>query len=205
LFPSADDWAQLEQEFPVLDDDVNPALNAIAQGYKKHQPTLEECYEGQYMPLEPVPETVQCEDGTWLEDQDRENAIRINRQLSKHQMPGALHGLYEIYWAGAPFERLFFEARDQQQKAAHALAYERAQRADEKEDEFDDFNFIHEYLHSRSQISKFESQLELAYFHHDQLKEKKVESLQRRVRRRRRKYQEIVGDEFEDCGRLRSV
>ena len=87
-------------------------------------------------------------------------------------MPGALHGLYEIYGAGAPFERLFFEARDQLQKAAHTLAYERAQRAYEKEDEFEDFNFIYEYLHSRSQIIKLESRLDLAYFHHEQLKEK---------------------------------
>ena len=204
MFPSADAWARLEQEFPMMDDDANSALNAIAQRYEQHQPRLEECYEGQYMPLEPVSEPLQGEDGTWFEDQDRENAIRINQQRSRHHMPGALHGLYEIYGAGAPFERLFFEARDQLQKAAHALAYERAQRAYEKEDEFEDFNFIHEYLHSRSQIIKLESRLDLAFFHQDQLKEK-VERLQRRVRRWRRKYQEVVGDEFEDFGRPRSV
>ncbi len=101
MFPSADAWARLEQEFPMLDDDANPALIAIAQRYKQHQPRLEECYEGQYMPFEPVPEPVQCEDGTWFEDQDRENAIRINRQLSKHHMPGALHGGQVLHSSGA--------------------------------------------------------------------------------------------------------
>jgi hypothetical protein len=123
-------------------------------------------------------------------------------------MPGALHGLYsdEIYGAGALFERLFFEARNQLQKATHALAYERAGHAYEKEDEFEDFDSIHEYVHSRSQIRKLESQLELACFHHGQLKEK-VESLQRRVRRWRRIYQEVVSDEFrvEDRDRRCSV
>ena len=108
-FLLADAWAQLEQEFPLLDDDANPALIAIVQRYKQHQPRLEECYKGQYMPLEPAPEAVHCEHGTCFEDQDRnlKNAVRINRQLSKHHMLGALHGLFEIYEAGAPFERLF--------------------------------------------------------------------------------------------------
>jgi hypothetical protein len=93
-------------------------------------PDLKNIFEGQYMPLDPVQEAVRCKDGTWREDQDRENAIRINRQLSKYHMPGALHGLYEIYGAGAPFERLLFRARDRLQTAAHALAYERAERAE---------------------------------------------------------------------------
>jgi hypothetical protein len=63
---------------------------------------------------------------------DRENASRINRQRSSYHVGGVLNNVYRIYGAGAPFERLFFETRQQLDVAIRGLAYERKERDFEK-------------------------------------------------------------------------
>lgn len=194
MFPSAADWARLDQQFPVCDGS-SPELQAIAQRYNQHRAFLEQCYYSQDEPLLPVPEPVTIDQ--YFVDHDRENTIKINKQISVHHLPGALFGHYCIYGEGAPFERLFFKARDQLIEATKTLANERAERAYEKDDEFDDFNFIDGYLELRKQNSNLNEDLSSARFQLGQLRAR-VELLERSARRWRRRYGEVVGDEFVD-------
>jgi hypothetical protein len=107
-------------------------------------------------------------DDPYFVDHDREKIIQINRQINLHHVPGALFTHYVIYGEGAPFERLFFQARDQLMEAIKLLANERAQRAYEKEfDEYDDFNFIDRYLELRSENSRLNEKLSQARSHLD--------------------------------------
>ena len=61
-------------------------------------------------------------------EKDRQDAIRIKKLRDSYYVDGALQDYYNIYGAGAPFERLFFEARRQLQHAIERLGYERAER-----------------------------------------------------------------------------
>ena len=132
-------------------------------------PDVEQCYDSQLEPLLSVPEPLEIEDPYFI-DQDRENIIKINKQLSVHHLPGTLFGHYTIYGQGAPFERLFFQARDQLRQATKIIADECALRAYETYAEFDDFNFIDGYLQQRWQISRLDEDLSSARFQLDQLR-----------------------------------
>ena len=137
-------------------------------------------------------------DSYFLEE-DRKNAMRIKKQRDAYYVHGALDGYYTIYGAGAPFERLFFEAREQLRHAVERLGYERAEREYEKEMDprFDDFNFIEAYSSSQYELRLTKEKLECA--------EEKVYRLGRELdakrqsaRRWRRKFREVVGEEFAD-------
>jgi hypothetical protein len=193
MFPTEADLDRLEKQFSVCDDSA-PDMQAIADRYNKHMPVLEQCYYSQHEPLLSVPEPVDIEDPYFI-DHDRENIIKINKQLSVHQLPGALFGNYTIYGEGAPFERLFFQARDQLRQATKTIADERALRAYETYAEFDDFNFIDGYLEQRWQNSRLDADLSSARFQLGQLRAR-VKRLERSAERWRRKYEEAVGDEF---------
>ena len=193
MFPSEADLDRLEKQFSVCDDSA-AAMHAIAERYKEHRPVLEQCYYSQHEPLLSVPEPLEIEDPYFI-DQDRENIIKINKQLSVHHLPGALFGHYTIYGQGAPFERLFFQARDQLRQATKTIADERALRAYETYAEFDDFNFIDGYLEQRWQISRLDEDLSSARFQLDQLRAR-AERLERSAERWRRKYEKAVEEEF---------
>jgi hypothetical protein len=62
-------------------------------------------------------------------------------------MGGILDDVYCIYGAGAPFERLFFEARRQLDDAIRQLSYERKEREFEKASDprFYDYNLFEGY------------------------------------------------------------
>ena len=153
----------------------------------------------QFESLLDVPEPLEDQ---YLVEDDRENTTKINKQISVHHVPGALFGHYCIYGEGAPFERLFFQARDQLVEATKTLANERAQREYEEEDEFDDrdCSFINCYLELRKQNSLLEDSLFSARFQRDQLRYR-VERLGPSAQKWRRRYKEAVGDHFVDCPR----
>ena len=146
---------------------------------------------------------------------DRENASRINRQRSSYHVGGALNDVYRIYGAGAPFERLFFETRQQLDATIRELAYERKERDFEKalDPRYHDYNFYEGYLSLLRDVNDYDDQLckEKAKRRRDR-KEWEAECLQldRRVRRLRRElsaslrredkwhvaYLSVVGDQF---------
>ena len=92
---------------------------------------------------------------------DRENASRINKQRSSYRVGGMLNDVYRIYGAGAPFERLFFEARQQLDVAMRELAYERKEREFEKASDprYDDYNFFEGYLSLLHSVNDYDDQL----------------------------------------------
>ena len=92
---------------------------------------------------------------------DRENASRINRQRSSYQVGGALNGVYRIYGAGAPFERLFFETRQQLDDTTRQLAYERKEREFEKalDPRYDDYNFFEGYLQLQHAVLDYDNRM----------------------------------------------
>ena len=92
---------------------------------------------------------------------DRENASRINRQRSSYHVGGVLNDVYRIYGAGAPFERLFFETRQQLDVAMRELAYERKEREFEKAPGslYDDHNFFEAYLSLQDAVNAYDDEL----------------------------------------------
>ena len=99
--------------------------------------------------------------------QDEENRRRIDEHYSRHLLMGAsMDNRYQINGAGAPFERLFFEARDQLQMVTDDLAFERKDRAYEREclDEWEDFNCIDALLDSQEQLTRAREDLKLAQY-----------------------------------------
>lgn len=92
---------------------------------------------------------------------DRENASRINRQRSSYHVGGVLKDVYRIYGAGAPFERLFFETRQQLDATIRELAYERKERDFEKalDPRYHDYNFYEGYLSLLRDVNDYDDQL----------------------------------------------
>ncbi len=84
----------------------------IAERYNQRSTILEQCYYSQNLPLPEVPGPVENR-GPYFVDNDWDNIIRINKQISMHQLPGVLFNHYYIYRECAPLERLFFQAQDQ--------------------------------------------------------------------------------------------
>ena len=74
-------------------------------------------------------------------------------------MGGVLHGVYSIYGAGAPFERLFFETRQQLDDTTRQLAYERKEREFEKalDPRYDDYNFFEGYLQLQHAVLDYDN------------------------------------------------
>ena len=132
-------------------------------------------------------------------EEDRQNATRIKRLRASYYVDGALQDYYNIYGAGAPFERLSFEARRQLQHAIERLGYARAERAYEKEMDprFDDFNFIEAYPSSQYELRRTDEKLLCAEETVHRL-EGELEAKWLSARRWHRKFREAVGNEFAD-------
>ncbi len=112
---------------------------------------------------------------------------------------GALQDYDNIYGVGALFKRLFFEAREQLRHAVERLGYERAEREydHEMDPRFDDFNFIAAYASSQYELCLTKDKLECAEDKVYRL-ERQLEAKRQSARRWRRKFREVVGNEFAD-------
>jgi hypothetical protein len=95
--PTTAEWDALYEAAPILDDE-GPEMQAVCKHYMLHRNDLERASE------------VNLDDLFF--HMDRADASRING-CSSYNVGGILNDVYCIYGAGAPFERLFFEARRQ--------------------------------------------------------------------------------------------
>ena len=96
-------------------------------------------------------------------DEDRRNQTRIDEQHTSHFMEGASwNNEYHIPGAGAPFERLFFQARDALNEVAENLAYERKDRDYERacHVEWEDFDCIEALIYTEQDLSQARRELE---------------------------------------------
>jgi hypothetical protein len=196
--PTTAEWDALHEAAPILDDE-GPEMRAVCEHYMQHRDELEMAFEADNLVVRT----------------HRENASRINGRRSSYNVGGILNDVYCIYGAGAPFERLFFEARRQLDDTIRQLGYERKECEFERalNPLFDDYNFFEGYSMLRDALSVTEDRLDYVEKRRkaerremrDALfaSEQKVRELgeQLHVRRRketrwRRKYLEVVGDEF---------
>ena len=107
-------------------------------------------------------------------DEDRRNQTRIDEQRTSHFMAGASwDNQYVIQGAGAPFERLFFQARDALHKVTDELAFERKDRAYEKGllDEWEDFDCIDGLLDAQHKLRLAREDLVSELYENRQLNE----------------------------------
>ena len=143
--PTRAEWDALYAAAPILDDE-GPSMRAVCEHYMLHSDEIERASGG-------------YDDFFLLTD--RENASRINRQRSSYQVGGVLNDVYRIYGAGAPFERLFFETRQQLDVTIRELAYERKEREFEKalDPRFDDYNFYEGYLRLQHAVNDYDDHL----------------------------------------------
>ena len=109
--PTTAEWDALHEAAPILDDE-SPDMRAVCEHYMLHRDEIERASGG----------------GDFFLPTDRENASRSNGQFSSYNLGGILNDVYRIYGAGAPFERLFFETRQQLADTLPELAYERKER-----------------------------------------------------------------------------
>ena len=169
-------------------------MRAVYERFLEHSPRIELAYN-YYM----APETYESEVLAEFYSQDTANAIEINRQYSLYGPTYPLHHAYCIYGAGAPFERLFFEARKQAENAILELSYERKKREfnAQTDPRFDDFNFIEAYARSQDELRDAREQV-CDYDYRLWTLRGKLDKTRRSARRWRRKYLEQVGDEFVD-------
>ena len=105
--PTTAEWDALHEAAPILDDE-SPDMRAVCEHYMRHRDEIERASGG---------------DDFFLST-DRENASKIDGRCSSYYVGGVLHRVYSIYGAGAPFERLFFETRQQLDDTTRQLAYE---------------------------------------------------------------------------------
>ena len=129
-------------------------MRSVCERYIQHRDDLAMAHDAIMHPLPPPSvmeellldpnDPIFDEVDPYFFEKDRQDAIRIKKLRDSYYVDGALQDYYNIYGAGAPFERLFFEARRQLQHAIERLGYERAERAYEEEMDplFEDCNFI---------------------------------------------------------------
>jgi hypothetical protein len=194
------EWDALYEAAPILDDE-GPEMLTVCEHYMQHRDELKMAFEADNLVVRT----------------DRENASRINGRRSSYDVGGILNDVYCIYGAGAPFERLFFEARRQLDDAIRQLGYERREREFERalNPLFDDYNFFEGYSMLQDALSVTEDRLDYvekrrkaerremrdALFASEQRVRELGEQLhvrRRKETRWRRKYLEVVGDEFVD-------
>jgi hypothetical protein len=175
--------------------------NAVYEHYMLHMNELEMAFE----------------EDNHFSHTDRENASRINGRCSSYNVGGILNDVYCIYGAGAPFERLFFEARRQLDDAILQLGYERKEREFEKASDplFDDYNFFEGHAVLQAALLDTEGRLDSVnkrrkaelwemrdtFFANEQRVQELGEHLgvrRRKETRWRRKYMEVFGDKFVD-------
>ena len=205
--PTTAEWDALHEAFPILDDE-SPAMRAVCEHYMRHRDEIERASGG----------------GDFFLSTDRENASKIDGQFSSYNVGGVLHRVYSIYGAGAPFERLFFETRQQLDDTTRQLAYERKEREFEKalDPRYDDYNFFEGYLQLQHAVLDYDNRMykmrkefsakrrrerenarawEAAFRKSDREVRRMGRLLcegRRRETRWHRKYLEVVGDQFGD-------
>ena len=171
-------------------------MRAVCKRYMEHRDDLEMARDAilNKLPLpseyeDPLLDPDFDEVDSYFLEEDRKNAMRIKKQRDAYYVDGALEGYYNIYGAGAPFERLFFEAREQLRHAVERLGYERAEREYEKEMDprFDDFNFIEAYSSSQYELRLTKDKLECAEENVYML-ERQLDAKRQSARRWRRKF-----------------
>ena len=199
--PTRAEWDALHAAAPILDD-KGPSMRGVCEHYMLHRNEIERA-------------SGEADDLFFLTD--RENASRIDRQRSAYYVGGMLNDVYRIYGAGAPFERLFFEARQQLDVAIRELAYERKEREFEKASDprYDDYNFYEGYLGLLHAVNDYDDQLckekakrrsdrrqYEAGWRESERKVRKLTALLNASRRREDKWHEkylsVVGDQFGD-------
>ena len=142
--PTTAEWDALHEAAPILDDE-SPAMRAVCEHYMRHRDEIERASGG---------------DDFFLST-DRENASKIDGQFSSYNVGGVLHRVNSIYGAGAPFERLFFETRQQLDDTTRQLAYERKEREFEKalDPRYDDYNFFEGYLQLQHAVLDYDNHM----------------------------------------------
>jgi hypothetical protein len=144
----------LKRGFSVLDDN-SPGMRDVKAYYDRQQMARAAAIERD------IARELEREDEdqeyfvNFYRAEDRRNQTRIDEQHTSHFMQGASwDNVYNIQGAGAPFERLFFQARDALHKVTDELAYERKDRAYEREcrDEWEDFDCINGLLDSQDKL-----------------------------------------------------
>ena len=153
-FPSDAEYDDLKRGFSVLDDN-SPEMRDVKAYYDGQQMARAAAVERD------IARELEREDEdreyfvSFYRDEDRRNQTRIDEQRTRHFMEGASwDNDYNIQGAGAPFERLFFQARDALHKVTDQLAFERKDRAYEREgrDEWEDFDCIDGLLDSQDKL-----------------------------------------------------
>ncbi len=144
--PTTAEWDALYEAAPILHDEGLEML-AVCEHCMLHRNELEMAFEA---------------DNLFFQT-DRENASRINGRRSSYNVGGILNDVHCIYGTGAPFERLFFEARRQLDDAIRQLGYERKEREFQKASDprFNDYNFFEGY--SRLQAALLDTEGRLDY------------------------------------------
>jgi hypothetical protein len=143
--PTTAEWDALLKAAPILDDE-SPDMRDVCEHYMRHRDEIVRASGGDdfFLPT------------------DRENASKIDGQFNSYNVGGVLHGVYTIYGAGAPFERLFFETRQQLDATTRQLAYERKEREFEKkalDPRYDDYNFFEGYLQLQHAVNDYDNHM----------------------------------------------
>ena len=169
--PTDEEIDKVKEAYSALDYN-SPEMRALRDHHDEHRVARRKAYAAEFPGLAAefdryehfFPHTIQGDQSFYsffaFEDeayrrQDEENRRRISHQRSRHFMYGAsMDYYYDICGAGAPFERLYFEARDQLQHATDELARERCDRAYEAElrAEWEDFDCIDGFLDSQEKL-----------------------------------------------------
>ena len=171
LVPSDAECHDLKRGFSVLDDN-SPGMRDVKAYYDEQQMTRAAARERDI--------AREREDDDWryfvnlYRDEDRRNQTRIDEQRTSHFMAGASwDNQYVIQGAGAPFERLFFQARDALHKVTDELAFERKDRAYEKGllHEWEDFDCIDGLLDAQHKLRLAREDLVSEQYENRQLNE----------------------------------
>jgi hypothetical protein len=165
-FPSIEEYEKAKQGYSVLDDN-SPEMRALKGHHKEHRDARTIAYSAEFPVL--AGDDDYCVDSFFLRE-DEANRIRISQHRTRHFLYGAsMDHHYEICGAGAPFERLFFEAREQLNQATDELARERCDRAyvEELRAEWEDIDCIEGFLDSQAKLRKAREDLDSA---HDQIR-----------------------------------
>ena len=165
--PSFEEYDEVKRHYPILYDNSPDmlAVKAYASGRERlAAESAESAGESRHC-SEAMSIMYSSEDGyyVWRRREDAENMSRINSNYTRHHLQGAsFDDTYEINGAGAPFERLFFQARDALNEVAENLAYERKDRDYERacHVEWEDFDCIEALIYTEQDLSQARRELE---------------------------------------------
>ena len=160
-FPSSAEYEKVKEGYSVLDDNSSE-MRALKDHHREHQEARKNAFSAEFPVI--YADDRYCMD-TFFESEDEANRRRISQHRTRHFLYGAsMDNHYEICGAGAPFERLFFEAREQLVKATEDLAFERRDRLydDGLRAEWEDFDCIDRLLDARAKLRTVRHDLDMA-------------------------------------------